>query len=418
MNNSPGRKSGRRNRLPHLLGQLLIIAVAQAVAQGQTVAAGARAVVGADALPVYATMSQSGDVRGTLKRGEIVTIGLVLFDSDVTWCAIARSGETKRLGWASCEFLEPDRSSPAPAPSSALTPVTPAPAAPAPPKAKPVTIREAAPISISPPKPAPVESPPAPPKPAAPPGDFADTVLDGFGLRTSIANFTQTTHLLAFLDKGRLAEIEVPALERVLREQFQPGLFYVAIGAALRKGYTPERLPALVEWLHSPVAPKLADLERRGYSPEARPQLVEFADSLSKTPPTQERLLLIHRIYDASRICDIEVETAIALVHTTAQAISPALPKEKRYSANELDRALGGVKSRYRAVMKNARLVQSLFAYQSASDAELEEYANFLESDSGKWLISAIDKGFFNATGSISRRLQAEIQRNVKPRQH
>jgi hypothetical protein len=407
MINSPGQKSGRRNRLPHLLGQLLVIAVAQPMAQGQTVAAGARAVVGADTLPVYATMSQSGDLRATLKRGDTVTIGLVLFDSDVTWCAIARIGETKRLGWASCEFLEPDRSSPAPAPTTL-----------APPKTKPVTIREAAPVSISPPKPAPVEPPPAPAKPAGAPNDFADTVLDGFGLRTSIAHFTQTTHLLAFLDKGRLAEIEVPALERVLREQFQPGPFYVAIGAELRKGYTPERLPALVDWLHSPVAPKLADLERRGYSPEARPQLVEFADSLSKTPPTQERLLLIHRIYDASRICDMEVEAAIALVHTTAQAISPALPKEKRYSANELDRALGSVKSRYRAVMKNARIVQSLFAYQSASDTELEQYANLLESDSGEWLISAIDKGFFNATGSISRRLQAEIQRNVKPRQH
>jgi hypothetical protein len=379
--------------------------------QAQTVAAGARAVVGADALPVYGTMSQSGEVRATLKRGDIVTIGLVLFDSEITWCAIARIGETKRLGFASCEFLEPDRSSPAPAPSATLTP-------PALPKAKPAPTPAPKPPPAEPPSaPASVREPPAP-KPAAAPGDLVDTVLDGFGLRTSIANFAQTTHLLAFLDKGRLAEIDVPALERVLREQFQAGPFYVAIGGQLRKGYTPERFQALSEWLHSPVAPKLTDLERRGYSPQARPELVEFADSLSKKPPTQERLLLIHRIYEASRICDIEVETAIALVHTTAQAISPALPKEKRYGANELDRALGGVKSRYRAVMKNARLVQYLFAYQSASDAELEQYADFLESDSGEWLISAIDRGFFNATGSISRRLQAEIQRNVKPRLH
>jgi hypothetical protein len=113
----------------------------------------------------------------------------------------------------------------------------------------------------------------------------------------------------------------------------------------------------------------------------------------------------------------MEVEATIALVHTTAQAISPMLPKEKRYSANELDRALGGVKSRYRSVMRNAKLVQYLFAFQSASDAELEQYAGFLESDAGKWLISTIDKGFFDATASISRRLQAEIRRNLKPKQ-
>jgi hypothetical protein len=243
-----------------------------------------------------------------------------------------------------------------------------------------------------------------------------DSVLDGLGLRSAIANYTKTTRVLSFLDKGRLAEIDAPILERVVGEQFQPGPFYKAIGNRLHQGYSPGRLPALTEWLHSPLARKLADLERRAYAPESRQDLVDFASSLSTSPPPEPRLLLIHRLYEASRICDMEVEATIALVHTTAQAISPALPKEKRYGANELDRALGGVKSRYRSVMRNARLVQYLFAFQSASDAELEQYAGFLESDEGKWLIAAIDKGFFDATGSISRSLQAEIQRNLKPK--
>jgi hypothetical protein len=379
------------------------LALLAAAAQAQTVAAGARAKVGTDTLPVYAKMSQSGDVLVTLKRGDMVTIGLVLFDSDVTWCAISKAGETKRLGFASCEFLEPDRSSAAPEPPGLAPPPSSPPPAPLP-KPKPVTIREPTPTA------------PPPPKPASIPDDFVDTVLDGLGLRSAIANYTQTTRLLSFLDKGRLAEIDVPVLDRVLGQQFQPGPFYLAIGDQVHKGYSPERLPALAEWLHSPLARKLADLDRRAYAPESRQELVEFAGSLSTTPPPQPRLLLIHRLYEATRICDMEVEATIALVHTTAQAISPALPKEKRYGANELDRALGGVKSRYRSVMRNAKLVQLLFAYQSASDAELEQYAGFLESDDGKWLISTIDKGFFDATGAISRRLQAEIQRNLKPR--
>lgn len=369
-------------------------AMLAATAQAQTVVAGARAIVGADTLPVYATMSQASGPKATLKRGEIVTIGLVLFDTDVTWCAISRIGETKRLGFASCEFLEPDRSA---APAAA-----PAPPAPTPP-----------PIAAIPPLPHPADPPVA-----TAPVDFVDTVLDGFGLRPAIVNYTQTTHLLSFLDKGRLAEIDVPALERVLDKQFQPGPFYTAIGVQLLKSYSPERLPALTEWMRSPVAQKLAERLRLAYSAESRPELVAFASSLSKTPPPQPRLLLIHRLYDALRLSDMEVESTIALVHTTAQAISPALPKEKRYGASELDRALGSVKSRYRSVMTNARLVQYLFAYQSASDAELEQYAGFLESDSGRWLISAIDKGFFEATGVISQGLRAEIPRNVKSKGH
>jgi len=128
------------------------------------------------------------------------------------------------------------------------------------------------------------------------------------------------------------------------------------------------------------------------------------------------RLVLIHRLYEALRTCDMEVETTIALVHAVAQAIGPALPKEKRYSATELDRALGAVKSRYRSIMKNARIVHYLFAYQEVSDEELDQYVTFLETENGKWLIALVDKGFFDAAESISRGLRTDIPRKVKPR--
>src|SRR5438309_2024223 len=135
----------------------VILALLATAAHAQTVAAGARAVVGADTLPVYAKMSQAGDVLVTLKRGDIVTIGLVLFDADITWCAISRAGETKRLGFASCEFLEPDRSSAAVEPPGLTPPPEPLP------KPKPV-IREPAP------------KPPPAPKPIPEPADFVDSV--------------------------------------------------------------------------------------------------------------------------------------------------------------------------------------------------------------------------------------------------
>src|SRR2546430_55271 len=97
----------------------LCLALLAASAHAQTVAAGARAVVSSDALPVYASMSESADIRTTLKRGDTVTIGLVLFGADITWCSISKAGETRRLGFTSCEFLEPDRGPAAGAPATA-----------------------------------------------------------------------------------------------------------------------------------------------------------------------------------------------------------------------------------------------------------------------------------------------------------
>jgi hypothetical protein len=309
-----------------------------------------------------------------------------------------------------------------------VTPAVPDPAPTAPPPAPPtpVPVREsvpstpspataAAPVTVREPEPTPPPVPVRDPEPPAPsPVDFVEILLDGSGLRSSLAHYTQNTNLLAFLDKGRLAEIELPTLQHALSRWFKPDAFYAAIGRQVRKSYSPERLPEVVAWLRSPVTTKLTSLERRAFSPDARDELVAFADGLRAAPPSQPRLVLIHRLYESLRTCDLEVETTIALVHTVAQAIGPALPKEKRYTAAELDRALGAVKSRYRSIMKNARIVHYLFAYRSVSDEELEQYVTFLESANGKWLISLVDKGFFDATESISRGLRADIPRNVK----
>jgi hypothetical protein len=62
------------------------------------------------------------------------------------------------------------------------------------------------------------------------------------GLRSASSRH-QTTRLLSFLDKGRLAEIDVPVLERIVGEQFQPGPFYKAIGDQLHRVTRPSGCP-------------------------------------------------------------------------------------------------------------------------------------------------------------------------------
>src|SRR5262249_3945228 len=185
-----------------------------------------------------------------------------------------------------------------------------------PPSSKLITVREAGPPPAAPAR--------RPEPPAENRNEFADGLLEGSGLRSSLANYVESTNLLSFIDKTRLAEIEAPALERVVSRRFRAEAFQRAIAGQLRRSYSPERVPAVVEWLHSPATTRLAILERKAYSPAARDDLVKYAGGLSSSPPAQQRLELIHRIYDSLRTCDMEVETTIALVHTIAQSIGPA----------------------------------------------------------------------------------------------
>jgi len=59
---------------------VILALLAATMARAQTVTAGARAVVNSDTLPVYASMSDTTEVKVTLKRGDVVIIGL---DRDV-----------------------------------------------------------------------------------------------------------------------------------------------------------------------------------------------------------------------------------------------------------------------------------------------------------------------------------------------
>ncbi|MEO7651688.1 MAG: hypothetical protein ABIZ80_14575, partial [Bryobacteraceae bacterium] len=56
----------------------LLAVVCLPAALAQAVPAGTRAVVGADTLPVYTRMSLESPLRATLKRGDTVTIALVV----------------------------------------------------------------------------------------------------------------------------------------------------------------------------------------------------------------------------------------------------------------------------------------------------------------------------------------------------
>lgn len=77
---------------PPISQGLCLAALAVAAARAQTIGAGARAVVASDTLPVFASMSESAQPKLTLKRGEQVVIGMVLFGSETTWCAISCVG--------------------------------------------------------------------------------------------------------------------------------------------------------------------------------------------------------------------------------------------------------------------------------------------------------------------------------------
>ena len=89
------------------LGLLLMFAIARpAAAQPDAGPTGWQAMVKLDSAEVYAGVSASSRVVGTLKRGDSVFINMEITGSDGSWYAITTGGDTAISGYLSRKALE------------------------------------------------------------------------------------------------------------------------------------------------------------------------------------------------------------------------------------------------------------------------------------------------------------------------
>jgi hypothetical protein len=410
--------------------------VACAWAYAQT--AGARAVVGVDRLPVYPKMSTVSAPVWQLSKGDAVQITLVLFGDEITWCAISRVGESKRLGYVSCDHLTPDRGTEGAAePPAAATPA--APAAPPPPR-EPVRIRE---VPSTPPAAARVREltpqaaaalvssareagvlpdpsalggklPPAPAPEQAPPGSPAGglfaRLLRGSGVEAELRRFVETVNPVSFLEKSRLRHVDAEALRgaaaRHLRRFVAEEDEMVKLLAARFHAGETETLAA---YLDQPAARKLELASAAGAAPGAHGRLVEFARELQKNPPPEARLALIHRIHGGMGLTVGEIDVTLGAVRALALAMNPALPERLRFTAEQLEAALEQVRSHYESVANNAAVVHLLFLHRELTDAELEEAARFWESEVGQRLSLAVREGLAAAGTKAAKQIAMSV---------
>ncbi len=438
--------------IPRFLTLATVAAVFAGAAWAQS--AGARAVVSVDKLPVFVKMSAESAQVYQLSKGDAVVIGLVMFGDDITWCAISKAGETRRMGYVACEQLQPDKAQsntavpPAPAepPPASTAPAPPTPREPKVPirirevAPKPIPVREIEPAKLEKPEagapavrvreveparirireiePAKIQvrevrpgdlPPPAPP-PSDRPQDFLTLSLVRTGIVAEMERFLETTNPTSFLDKTRLAQIDTAKLRTIVARHWQPSVIRDHIAQRVAAGYDPAKMTAMMKWVQSPVALKTELAVTVISGPERRRQLSEFAEGLRASPPERARLEWIHRLHAAQQVTPAEVAFTMAVVRETALALNPSLPAGMRFTPKDLDPALLQVKQTYEPVMINAAIVYLLFLFRDFPEEQLKQLTEFWESEPGKWLAGAVTQGLESASLAVGKRIGADLR--------
>lgn len=170
--------------------------------------------------------------------------------------------------------------------------------------------------------------------------------------------------------------------------------------AQLVKTYEPAAYGSFIQLLRQPINEKMTKLETERPTTE---QAKQFFESLRSKPLTPERQQLIGRIDTASHSSEIAAESSIVVIRgmlaggVIGQKVGASSPEQTLAPLRK------GAQTQARALLA--------FTYRSASDAELKEYAAFLETDPARRGTTILATAFKSVLDVTAQELAIELER-------
>ncbi len=203
-------------------------------------------------------------------------------------------------------------------------------------------------------------------------------------------------------------------LDRFLAESLKSDALLTAVRARFRENLDRTQAAAAGAWLRSPVGRKVMGLEAQAASPDAA-ALKAFEAELQTRAPSSERFVLVNRVIEAWNQPDFVFDAARALVGGMGKGLDRLKSGDSAARLGEAEPVLSTGLSQSKAAIDQSTFVYFLFAYRGARDAELEEYARFLNSDAGRWLVRTFQQATVSAVEASGERAIGVLARSAAP---
>lgn len=232
--------------------------------------------------------------------------------------------------------------------------------------------------------------PPPPPKPAAKPAaakaapspdKLAASLLDASGMKQQMAQLPQQLIAGVKQSSAQLPKSKAKvaaAIEQAVAETYKAERFQERLAAELKKNFDQKRVQALLDDYAKPAAKQMVEREQKAPSPE---ELAQFVRNQTVAKLAPARSDLVKRIDAATRASDLAIESALV----TMKALATGIAGDAAQKTAAVDKAIEKQRAAATQTIRNATFAGLVLAYKDASDAELEGYAKFYESENSKW---------------------------------
>jgi uncharacterized protein DUF2059 len=203
----------------------------------------------------------------------------------------------------------------------------------------------------------------------------------------------------------------------MLDTSFSPAAYARPVRQALLDTYDADAMARVLTWYRTPTARKIVRLEQSlGDATQAAAQKAYLA-TLEDKQPSQERLVLVFRIDEGTSAS----EETMAALKTAANGwnlgIQRVMSERGQARAQQIERVLALYRAQIRDVLSEDVLRDMMYVYRDATDAELRAYAEFLESDAGKWFFATIFKGHEAFLERATERVAEDYANSIEQKQ-
>lgn len=202
------------------------------------------------------------------------------------------------------------------------------------------------------------------------------------------------------------------ALSKAFNQSFAPAAVRRDVLTLINAHYDAKQAAGYLKQLQSPLAKKVAELERRTNDPANRDDFNAFAQALKSKPAAASRLKQIERLDKATRITDFGVDMQAAFFKAVFTAVNPVMDEEMRVGDSEMEKMVKEVRQSFSGAYKEGTQLSYLYTLRSLSDQELEEYIKMCESSNYRWGVQLLGNAMISALNQAAERAAVLMAQN------
>lgn len=209
----------------------------------------------------------------------------------------------------------------------------------------------------------------------------------------------------------KLTQKEKSDLNRMVAAAFNAKAINAAVQKHIGSTLAEKDIRAALAWLGSPLGEKITRLEEDSSTPAAYTEMQAMADTLTKNTA---RAAQLRKLDSAVKATEAGVSVALNIQISLLTAMSSRVPRDKRPSAGEIADQVNKNSAEIRSMVEQETLLSFLYTYRTLTDAEVDRYIAFAESESGRKYHASTAKGVSDAVVQASRTLGSMLGKNKK----